>query len=178
MSAVRARTAQPKIFSTLADLSLALDEAAEGRDASGNPTAAFAEWGKAQGTPRARYRRRRTLADYWPMGFAFAAGLWLLFAGVLMLAGGGRQSAVYADAMPLNPEVGIIPDVLDDPVQTGRGGRVPNVLGPEEAPPIECLGTRVAFVDTLPEAIRQAKEQNKLLMVLNVSGDFEEARFT
>ncbi|OAI45127.1 hypothetical protein AYO44_13130 [Planctomycetaceae bacterium SCGC AG-212-F19] len=178
MSAVRARTAQPKMFSTLADLSLVLDEAAEHGHSSGNPTAAFAEWGAAQGSPRGRYRRRRTLADYWPMGFAFAAGLWLLFAGVLMLAGRGRQSAAYAEAMPLNHEVAIIPDLLEDPVQIGRGGGVPNVLAPEEVPPAECLGTRVAFVDTLPEAIRQAKHQNKLLMVLNVSGDFEEARFT
>lgn len=172
MSAVRADTAQPKIFSSLTDLSQALDEAAA------PPTASpvLDQWPAAPGTPRANYRGRRTLVDYWPMGFAFAAGLWLLIAGGLILANGGRQSA-YAEPMPANQEVTAIPEILEDPVQVGRGGRAPAVLTPEVAP-AECLGTRVTFVDTLAEATRLAKEQNKLLMVLNVSGDFEDSRFT
>ncbi len=77
------------------------------------------------------------------------------------------------EAEPVTP-------VPNDPVQQGRGGRPPQVVNwlAEEEPAGECHRTRVAFVDGLAEATRQAKDRNKLLMILNVSGDFEDARFT
>jgi hypothetical protein len=62
-------------------------------------------------------------------------------------------------------------DLLDPPVE---GCLIPD-SGP---PPAGALGTSVAFLDSLPAAVRQAKERDQLLMVLNVSGDFDDSRFT
>ena len=48
-----------------------------------------------------------------------------------------------------------------------------------KAPPgTETFGTSVVFVRTPLVAARQAREQQKLLFILHVSGDFEEACFT
>lgn len=177
MSAVRAGSAQPVLLTSLADLSRTLDEAAQpGEPSAPNAAAAFEQWAASRPAPRPWYRGRRSLAEYWPLGFAVAAGLWAMFIGVILFGEGGRQSA-FAEPMPTVQEVALI-EQLEDPIQAGRGGRVPNVLPADPTPQPDCLGTRVAFVDTLPEAVRQAKQQNKLLMVLNVSGDFEESRFT
>ena len=77
------------------------------------------------------------------MGFTIAASFWLLFTGVLLFGERGRQSA-YAEPMPVNPDLTAIPDVLEDPVQVGRGGRAPAVLT-SDAAPVECLGARVTF---------------------------------
>jgi hypothetical protein len=162
------------MIASLADLSRALDEAAQPGEPAANPVAAFEQWGASREAPRPL--RRRNLVDYWPMGFAVAASSWMLFVGALLFAGGSRQPA-YAEVLHPVPDTSLI-EPLDDPVQTGRGGRMPTVVPADTALQPDCLGTRVAFVDTLPEAIRQAKQQNKLLMVLNVSGDFEESRFT
>jgi hypothetical protein len=45
-------------------------------------------------------------------------------------------------------------------------------------PPCGRFGTSVAFVDTPSEAARQARLQEKLVLVLHVSGHFEDPRFT
>src|SRR5262249_121233 len=42
----------------------------------------------------------------------------------------------------------------------------------------ETFETSVAFACNPSAAARQAREQQKLLLVLHVSGDFEESRFT
>jgi hypothetical protein len=41
-----------------------------------------------------------------------------------------------------------------------------------------CHGTTIHFVDTPGEAAKLAKKQEKLVMVLHVSGLFEDPRFT
>lgn len=41
-----------------------------------------------------------------------------------------------------------------------------------------CFGTTVDFVDTPKEAAALAKKQEKLVLVLHVSGNFEDPRFT
>ena len=42
----------------------------------------------------------------------------------------------------------------------------------------DCFGTTIDFVDTPKEAAALAKEQEKLVFVLHVSGHFEDPRFT
>ena len=44
--------------------------------------------------------------------------------------------------------------------------------------PAGSYGTRVVFTDNPANAAREAKEQNKLLFVMTISGNFEESRFT
>jgi hypothetical protein len=41
-----------------------------------------------------------------------------------------------------------------------------------------CHGTKIDFVDTPKEAAAQAKKDQKLVLVLHVSGHFEDPRFT
>jgi hypothetical protein len=41
-----------------------------------------------------------------------------------------------------------------------------------------CFGTTIDFVDTPKEAAAQAKKEEKLVMILHVSGNFEDPRFT
>lgn len=41
-----------------------------------------------------------------------------------------------------------------------------------------CFGTTITFVDTPKEAAAQAKKDEKLVMILHVSGNFEDPRFT
>jgi hypothetical protein len=41
-----------------------------------------------------------------------------------------------------------------------------------------CHGTKVDFVDTPKEAAAQAKKEQKLVLVLHVSGHFEDPRLT
>ena len=51
---------------------------------------------------------------------------------------------------------------------------------PFEKPKASCgsFGTAVEFVDTPSEAAKLAKKQEKLVLVLHVSGNFEDPRFT
>jgi hypothetical protein len=51
---------------------------------------------------------------------------------------------------------------------------------PFEKPKASCgsFGTSVEFVDTPSEAAKVAKKQEKLVLVLHVSGNFEDPRFT
>ena len=48
------------------------------------------------------------------------------------------------------------------------------------APPGSCgsFGTTVEFVSNPSEAARQAKQEQKLVFVLHVSGHFEDPKFT
>jgi hypothetical protein len=41
-----------------------------------------------------------------------------------------------------------------------------------------CFGTTIDFVDSPKEAAALAKKQEKLVLVLHVSGNFEDPRFT
>jgi hypothetical protein len=50
-----------------------------------------------------------------------------------------------------------------------------------EGPPtgaVQNYGTRVAFLSTPAEAARQAKREQKLMLVLHVAGNFEDSCFT
>jgi hypothetical protein len=123
-------------------------------------------------------RRRAAHPERWLLGFAFAGGLWLLFCGVLVLGASARQPVAVGTAPLPVQELAIATDGLPDPVQQGRGGRAPRLAAWGEGLPQGTVGTRIAFVDNLAEAARQAREQHKLLMVLNVSGDFDDSRFT
>jgi hypothetical protein len=46
------------------------------------------------------------------------------------------------------------------------------------APECESYGTAVRFLSRPPDAARQALRESKLLFVLHVSGNFEDAKFT
>ena len=54
-------------------------------------------------------------------------------------------------------------------VQTPRG---------DKPQPTACHGTAVEFVDTPVEAAKLAAQQKKLVLVLHVSGHFEDPGFT
>jgi hypothetical protein len=47
-----------------------------------------------------------------------------------------------------------------------------------DRPPTACHGTAVEFVDTPVEAAKLAAKQKKLVLVLHVSGYFEDPDFT
>jgi hypothetical protein len=55
-----------------------------------------------------------------------------------------------------------------------RAEEKPIVTPPQTA----CHGTRVDFVETPSEAAKLAAKQKKLVMVLHVSGYFEDSNFT
>jgi len=48
----------------------------------------------------------------------------------------------------------------------------------DEKPACKAHGTTIDFVDTPSEAARLAKKAEKLVLVLHVSGNFEDPRFT
>jgi hypothetical protein len=162
--------AQPKYLCSLTELSQTLDRSAA--------NAPFADLGA---TPLRVPGRRRRGPERWQMGVAVFGAMWVLFCGVLVMAA-SKKTQSFSTSVGMVPDtVAVEPEIvqLEDPVQQGRGGRAPDVLNPlAEAPDGKCLGTRIAFVDGLAAATRQARERNKLLMILNVSGDFDDARFT
>lgn len=55
---------------------------------------------------------------------------------------------------------------------------VPLARGSEPEKACDTFGTSVEFVNTPSEAARLAREQQKLVFVLHVSGNFEDPRFT
>lgn len=62
------------------------------------------------------------------------------------------------------------------------GGPLPANPGvaavPDKAPTCGRHGTTIDFVGTPAEAARQAKKEGKLVLVLHISGIFEDPRFT
>ena len=68
--------------------------------------------------------------------------------------------------------------------QTGRTPPARRVVkpAPVAAEPAgakdSCHGTAIEFADTPKEAAAQAKKEEKLVLVLHVSGHFEDPRFT
>jgi hypothetical protein len=74
-----------------------------------------------------------------------------------------------------------IDDLMTPPVKPNRTGRIPQVAVPGTTTPRPgegCFGTRVQFLDGPAEAAEVAARERKLLFVLNLSGDFEDSRFT
>jgi len=52
------------------------------------------------------------------------------------------------------------------------------VIGKDKAEPSGSCGTSIDFFDTPKEAAKQAAKDQKLVLVLHVSGNFEDPRFT
>lgn len=48
----------------------------------------------------------------------------------------------------------------------------------DDKPTCSAHGTSIDFVDTPSVAAKQAKKEGKLVLVLHVSGEFEDPRFT
>lgn len=169
-TAHRPDLAQASMLCSLAELSYTLDRTAE------SPTAP--PWAELTAP-------RRPVGYRWvdPMhvGLLCFGGLGVLFCGVLAFFVSTPRMAFSSGPMPATTQAveECIPQ-LDDPVLQGRGGRAPQVLNPaaDAVPGADCAGTQVAFVNGLSEAARLARERNKLLLILNVSGDFDDARFT
>jgi hypothetical protein len=53
-----------------------------------------------------------------------------------------------------------------------------NLLGDHARPACGKYGTSVAFLSSPSEAARQARQEEKLVFVLHVSGHFEDPKFT
>jgi hypothetical protein len=165
----RTEPAQPKVLCSLTELSRTLDQSSEATP--------FADLGAR--SPRLP---RRRWVEGWHLMILSFGGLWFLFWGFLATGVPASSQPSFNCGIGHPPATELEPDIpqLDDPVLAGRGGRAPQVVNAlAEAPPgADCLGTQVAFVNGLAEATRQSKEHNKLLMILNVSGDFDDSRFT
>ena len=50
--------------------------------------------------------------------------------------------------------------------------------GEIKAPEKACFGTTLEFLDSPKEAAAKAKKDEKLVLILHVSGNFEDPRFT
>jgi hypothetical protein len=165
MSVNCSNTPEPKILNSLAALSLTLDEAASAPQPS--LFAVFSDRGRgAREKPR-----RRSLLDYWPVAVVAGCtlGIWaVLCGGYLRYA--ASQSPTYQD----EPMAFVEGDLPLAPVHSGG---IPD-HGKTGPPPANGLGTRVSFVNSVAEASQKAHDQHRLLMILNVSGDFEDAQFT
>lgn len=122
---------------------------------------------------RRRPVRRLGGHEGWLIGLAGLGGLWLLYCGLSVLGAQASQPPPMFDRV--EAAINVVDPVLNDPVLDR--GRAPQLIDPRDEA-AECAGTSVNFVPSLAAATRQAKENDKLLMVLNVSGDFEDSRFT
>ena len=61
---------------------------------------------------------------------------------------------------------------------SGPAVAVPATPVVKDKPSGGCHGTSIDFVDTPTEAAKLAKKEGKLVLVLHVSGHFEDPRFT
>ena len=92
--------------------------------------------------------------------------------------------AAPADAAPLadwrgwEKLLGFIPH--DAPTAAAPAKSAPPSAPPPEPPPPACsnLGTEVAFFHHPPDAFRQAAKENKLVLMVHLSGNFEDQAFT
>lgn len=141
---------------------------------------------------------KRSPAERWPLVFGIGALLWLGMTGVMVAAWHMSQPRYVETALLPPPGVeevnGAVAPPLDpaeelaatvDDLQAARAhqtniARAPRILTRTPAAPHqgECLGTSVKFVDSAAEAALQARGNRKLMMLLNVSGDFDDSRFT
>ncbi|MBL8794952.1 MAG: hypothetical protein JNM56_13670 [Planctomycetia bacterium] len=141
---------------------------------------------------------KRTAAERWPVVFGVGALLWLAMTGIMvaawhmsqpryvetaLLSPPGVEEVQSAVAPPLDPAEELAATV--DDLQAARAhqtnvARAPRILAQSPAAPHqgECLGTSVKFVDSAAEAALQARSNRKLMLLLNVSGDFDDSRFT
>jgi hypothetical protein len=145
--------------------------------------------------PRPRRRER------WPavLGVGAVAGL-VLTGGMIVacsVSDSARRNAALAQpaaipaeqvavsAGPTVDRAAEMQDAVDElvaaPLRQGRPEGVPALLpSARQSAPAgdECFGTKVQFVEDPSEAAKLAEKNRRLMLVLNISGDFEEARFT
>jgi hypothetical protein len=173
MSVPATNSERPRFLNSLTELSRMLDEATVPPETPPVPMTVT----ECSSRTSPSGRGRPGFCDGWLLGLSFLGGLWLLY-GMFVMAAGPSQPGEFHSALepPVQVTIGIAEE-LADPVQEGRGGRTPQLVSPLADTP-DCLGTRVSFVDSLAAASRQAKDRDRLLMVLNVSGDFDDSRFT
>lgn len=167
--------------------------------AAARPRYQFTNWAqRLREGPPASPPARRTPLERWPLVFGLGALLWLGFTGVMVAAWHLNQPQFIETALLPPPGVeevqggptvrpdaaeemaAAVEDLQADPTRTKPSGRAPHLL---KAPVVwqpqnECLGTSVKFVDGAAEAALQAKANRKLMLLLNVSGDFDDSRFT
>jgi hypothetical protein len=94
--------------------------------------------------------------------------------------------AAAADTQPQPTAEKSVPEPKDgDPLERRPVERVfPDTTKPpekEKVPaglPLGAFGTRIPFERSMVEAQKQAKDQNKLVLVMQLAGDFEQGRFT
>lgn len=143
--------------------------------------------------------KRPLRRERWPMVVGIGAVAWLVLTGGVIIACSvsdssrrgyavvppaelpGEQTPAWVGA-PINPAVEIqeaVDDLTVAPLRSARPDGIP-ALRPSDRPAAGngCYGTKVEFVEDAAEAARLAKEKRRLMMVLNISGDFEESRFT
>ncbi len=92
-----------------------------------------------------------------------------------------------AVAAPFRPDPaaeinGLVEDLVPVPDDRPNPQRVPKLLAanppPAEPADGDCMGTAIHFVPTRAAASKRAEQSDRLLFILNVSGDFEDNRFT
>jgi hypothetical protein len=94
--------------------------------------------------------------------------------------------AAPADTQPQPTAQNSVPEPKDgDPLERRPVERIfPDTTKPpekEKVPaglPLGAFGTRIPFERSIAEAQKQAKDQNKLVLVLQLAGDLEQGRFT
>ena len=59
-----------------------------------------------------------------------------------------------------------------------KSGKAPPANTFTESTETSCHGTSVDFLDTPSEAATKAKKEEKLVLILHVSGNFEDPKFT
>jgi hypothetical protein len=99
-----------------------------------------------------------------------------------------RAAAIELPSQPVSVSAGELEDATSSAIMVPRSPEpeletsetaVDAVLvGAARQPASESYGTAVHFLSRPSEAARQALREDKLLLVLHVSGNFEDARFT
>jgi hypothetical protein len=144
-----------------------------------------------------RPRRR----ERWPAVLGVGAVAWLVLTGGMIVAcsvsDSARRNAAFVPqpqrpsehvAVSVGPSIdrtAEMQDAVDElvaaPLRQGSPEGVPALLpSARQSAPAgdECFGTKVQFVEDPSEAAKLAEKNRRLMLVLNISGDFEEARFT
>jgi len=160
----------------------------------------FTSWAKRwrDGPPQLPAGRRTPL-ERWPLVMGLGGLLWLAMTGVMVAGWKMSQPPGYEESALLPPPgveevqgavgaaldpneelAATVEDLQAGTAQKSPGSRAPRILTPLAVSqrPTDCLGTTVKFVDGAAEAALQAKSNRKLMMLLNVSGDFDDTRFT
>jgi hypothetical protein len=137
---------------------------------------------------------------HWPIVAAAGACAVVLLAGTLAAAcfasraaSAPKQRPASVAEVPVPARVLPLPDPVEEPAalpaaRSTEEGPVASIEQPKPselaslpspgAPTCESFGTRVEFVRNPTDAARLAREENKLMFVLHISGNFEDDKFT